>query len=411
MFKKNNSRSIIRSSCKPPNKWITYISSRKKNKKNIRQFSPKRISYCRSPLRKKKPEARQIAHAILDYFMSPIFDYKYNWNSNRSLLSSKAKMIYDIEHFYNILDEETFLEYTLNLLNKYDENNTLPFKEETKEELRLLLTSLDAYNCSNLPLAKSCDDTIYANHYISEQVKKYKLKKAKNPYFIITWGPPASGKGACRNQYLTDLKIKTVGALDILVDDIISMIKEYKIEVNQCIVSKEKKNCDMSKIYFQYREKGNKVRELVLNQALSKGYNIIWETTGKDVNRLQSLKKKLIQNGYRLIVLYPYVNLDKILIRNEERAKLIGRKPDPEMIKKVFTHAQVNLANILSLDQDIYKTIVYDNDLSSFCSNILLSETKETKGISIKCSKDWDLVIKPTDSPNLYEWMFKKCSP
>jgi hypothetical protein len=260
---------------------------------------------------------------------------------------------------------------------------------------------MNNHSCSTIPLPEKCDDEIFANMYIDEQVKKYKLSSATQPYFIIAWGPPASGKGACRDQYLADLRIKKYGAMDILVDDLIAMVKEYNTGMKEC-----GQGCDSTNIYFKYRTKGNKIRDYVLEEALDNKYNIIWETTGKDINRLNEMKPMILNKGYKIVVVYPYVNIDKILYRNEERAKLIGRKPQDALIKKIFTDAQTNLVNLIAPDPDYYKIILYDNDMSQFCSKILVDETK---GQPIICDKNWKLVVKETDSPNLYKWVMQKC--
>jgi hypothetical protein len=262
---------------------------------------------------------------------------------------------------------------------------------------------IDKCKCCSLPMNVDCDVKTFAKYYFHTQRKINELKSSKNPWFIVSWGPPASGKGACRREYLDSLKITSSGAIDILVDDMIGIITEYVNEMQWC--KNDGGQCDSSKIYFKYRNYGNEIRELVLQHSLENKYNIIWETTGKDTDRLDKMIPLLKKMGYRIGLVFPYVQIDTIIFRNDERAKRIGRRPDPDLIRDIYEKAQTNLLQQIFPSNQYDKIILYDNEKAKFCSRTLMKYTRKD---GIKCHRNWSLVIRKHDA--LYSWMLEKCN-
>jgi adenylate kinase family enzyme len=76
--------------------------------------------------------------------------------------------------------------------------------------------------------------------------KFFENKQPNYPYFIITYGPPGSGKSTVLKNLFNKLDIKQKNTINILVDEIVENIEEYKIESkkinNSKKITKENKN-------------------------------------------------------------------------------------------------------------------------------------------------------------------------
>lgn len=112
-------------------------------------------------------------------------------------------------------------------------------------------------------------------------------------------------------------------------------------------------------------------------------YNVVTETRRLTTDWIPDLR--IINSSYRFIVVYPLVELDKLIKRNEKRSASIGRYVDPHQIKEDFELAQSNLLSVL---KDIDELYIFNNNFDSNIDKI--TEPKEVIRIIKKRTSDKD---------------------
>lgn len=204
------------------------------------------------------------------------------------------------------------------------------------------------------------------------------------PKLIITYGPPASGKGYISQHELKKtlhIDPKSESTVEINIDNIVDQLPAYKSEMKDkgCIklydstqfsdeIDKYKMEA-CKKIYSKYRSQekvdGKTAEDLsyqLFLDAVDKNLNIIFETTGNDTTWLipNVLENKSVKaKNYDIIIVYPVVNTQTINERAFQRAKIEGRYPTPEEINKMVENAQKNLD---SLFKYVNRILIYDNN-------------------------------------------------
>ena len=191
--------------------------------------------------------------------------------------------------------------------------------------------------------------------------KKKSVDSNTTPVFIISYGPPASGKSSVLKvlERSVDKDINEKNTVEVNVDqvfqgyskdDIVGKnFKKYRklIEDNEIYKIGEKK-IYKQRLYTYYRWVADQISDGILNQALAGRHNVIWETTGQSVYWTQRELNRIRSYGYQTIVVYPLVKSQELLVRAKKRALEEQQEPaSDEVILSGVKEAQKNLISIL----------------------------------------------------------------
>lgn len=207
------------------------------------------------------------------------------------------------------------------------------------------------------------------------------------PYFIVAYGPPASGKSSIASflkRTFPEFRGLDETLVSVDVDDIFQggevgeQYKSYRQKISQMMVSPATQQIYLQRLYVYYRWIADQISDQILNLALLGRYNVRWETTGAsdwprhEIVRINNYK-------YRTIVVYPLVKTDTLIERAKQRADAVGQEAMPaEQIRKTVDLAQEKLIALLALSHVIIidnngepgkETIYFDSARpASFCS-------------------------------------------
>lgn len=198
------------------------------------------------------------------------------------------------------------------------------------------------------------------------------------PLFIISYGPPASGKSPTGNPF--QITMECIGhhmnkptnnqkdddyclennILPVNVDNIIKMFKE---RVKDFVVDCKTLESD----YVQMRSFADSFSDTLLNYGLNMRYNILWETTGSNYEWIMKEIFRIRNMGYRVVIYYPLVSLKNLIQRAESRQNATGQIGAPqERITQVQKLAAKNMERIIlnkiktgSGPDDVF---IYDNN-------------------------------------------------
>jgi predicted ABC-type ATPase len=202
-----------------------------------------------------------------------------------------------------------------------------------------------------------------------------KGKKPIKPRFYIKYGPPASGKSIIMDSVAKKDKINRADIISIDVDHIVKSNTAYQKDL--AIIEKSSKSPDEKTrlkqlLYFSWRETkvrdkgfnktlesvagGDYVSEVVLENALSKKFNIDWETTGGSVNWTVREIRRIKTLGYTTVLVYPLVPLEQLLKRVKKR-KSQTNAPD----KQIISNSYAALTNMKYIVNEVDYVYIYDN--------------------------------------------------
>jgi predicted ABC-type ATPase len=221
-------------------------------------------------------------------------------------------------------------------------------------------------------------------------LETFENKDPSPPKLFITYGPPGSGKSNILKKLLKDFSISDNELIEILVDDIIEKVPEYIENVQRIIKEKldeEEENIKISNNYFEFRKNyGDIISDGILYRALSKKYNIVWETTGFSIDYSLKTIYEARMNGYLIFLIYPFVDEEQLKIRIRKRASSSKnpRLPSNKIIEETVKKAQNNF-NIITKYVD--KAFIYDNTGKDL-NDIYLFITIENKYIGNCNGKD-----------------------
>ena len=183
-----------------------------------------------------------------------------------------------------------------------------------------------------------------------------KLRPAGAPYFIVAYGPPASGKSSIL-KYLAkqDGRTRAIteqNTVSVNVDDIFqggetgAAYSQYRQQVLEKSAPASRK-INAQRLYSSYRWIADQISDLILNRALNDRYNIIWETTGQSTWPSSEISR-VSQYRYNTVVVYPLVRTGDLISRAAQREKETGQEPAPEsVIRAAVGSAQANLVALL----------------------------------------------------------------
>lgn len=186
---------------------------------------------------------------------------------------------------------------------------------------------------------------------------KLPVMKGKIPYFIVAYGPPASGKNSVlmmlKKASPAEFKDFEETTINVNVDDVFQggevgkLYKQYREIIKSQVHSLKERELYTQRLYTYYRWSADQIADGILNQAFAGRYNVIWETTGgskwprHEIARANSY-------GYETVVIYPLVETKKLIDRALKRAQVQGQEAAPaEQIAKVVYLAQNNLIDLL----------------------------------------------------------------
>ena len=193
-----------------------------------------------------------------------------------------------------------------------------------------------------------------------EQLTK-KATSVDSPVVIIKYGPPESGKRACIYKFHEE-------AQKMGFDNKNHIIADINIETEFLDFYKEITKRPYS--YLKFKPAVSYIIENVLNHAIENKKNFEFGISGCFVDKtwIHELIKKMRYYNFKILVVYPLVPEDILLIRNEERSKKIGIKPDSEYIKSCIQNSALNIGKFYTL---VDKLIVYDNSKANPCETVL----------------------------------------
>jgi predicted ABC-type ATPase len=149
--------------------------------------------------------------------------------------------------------------------------------------------------------------------------QKVKHKIPVKPLFIIKYGPPASGKNTVMkllHNYFPSLNHDSTVDADL--DVIISEMPEFK---------QDKSN--RQEAYQRWKPLGMEIMDDLIRQATLIPCNVTFETTGKSIAWTVPLIKQMISIGYRIVLMYPLVQLTQLIARAKQREKATGQVAAP----------------------------------------------------------------------------------
>jgi hypothetical protein len=211
------------------------------------------------------------------------------------------------------------------------------------------------------------------------------------PYFFLGVGPPGAGKTSTRNEAVkmliphTNTRPLTVLGIDAIVmehpgykqeaHELAAVIRATNINAlskEERVAKMEEIGANTGRVYWKYREltKANDVVDAQLNEALTRGDHIFYETPlGKDstANRIRNfVLPKVIQKGYQVVVIQTQVDNDNLMVRNWNRAAGElegGRLPTPTFILQIANYmTEKQPVKAFMQSGLIDRTLVFDNN-------------------------------------------------
>lgn len=266
-----------------------------------------------------------------------------------------------------------------------------------------------------------------------------------NNYFVILYGPPASGKTIARKlackiikdnfseeQLSYDEIMKSF--IDTSVDDIIAKtiistklgdetynktVEEVMIENIDKIISRENKNIDYfrknindqsiqeliknnSSLYDQYRKYIDELSLVLGAFATYINRNVFFEISSPYIDYVIDLINTVYKWKYKIIFIYPYTdNFDELCKRSDLRGLQIGRFIDCDNInKKIHECYKKYMSDVFNYDNPNSMLNLYEN-IIILRYNTLLNE-EEYKSISNNTFEINDV------NPKIYDFIIKK---
>lgn len=134
------------------------------------------------------------------------------------------------------------------------------------------------------------------------------------------------------------------------------------IESNDSYINKKNKNNDadyLQNLYNSYRKEADNIADVILNKALLNNFNIVWETTGNTIAWTIKEIKRIQKKGYSVIIVYPIVDPDELVLRSIRRQKKTGQTPAPP--QRIINTAFSAIRNLKKLVNFVSQIYVFDN--------------------------------------------------
>jgi energy-coupling factor transporter ATP-binding protein EcfA2 len=179
---------------------------------------------------------------------------------------------------------------------------------------------------------------------IDHLLSSVQLPTEPQRYFVIAYGPPASGKSSI---------LEVLGRM--LPGEFPQLDVEHTVQVNvdrtfqegplAAVYAKARNYArgrspvHAQRLYRYYRWVADQVADLLLNEALLQRYNVLWESTGESVAWTQREIARIRLLGYKVLLVFPLVGEAEIMRRLHSRPDQEAT-PDAEMSVKITKAAQ-----------------------------------------------------------------------
>jgi energy-coupling factor transporter ATP-binding protein EcfA2 len=225
---------------------------------------------------------------------------------------------------------------------------------------------------------------------VDHLLSRVQLPTTAQRYFVIAYGPPASGKSSI---------LEVLGRL--LPGEFPQLDADHTVQVNvdrtfqegplAAVYAKARNYArgrsplHGQRLYRYYRWVADQVADLLLNEALLQRYNVLWESTGESVAWTQREIARIRLLGYQVLLVFPLVGKAEIMRRLHARLDQEGA-PDDEMDGKI-TKASKNLLTLMTQPAcphwvqerlkkpDVvcypHRVIIYDNEVAPGDQTIL----------------------------------------
>jgi hypothetical protein len=252
---------------------------------------------------------------------------------------------------------------------------------------------------STVPCLPSCiftdnkgrDEYTGFDHFLKGKTPK------EQKTIIITYGPPASGKGSLQKVF-EELEISNDNIVDVNVDMIFQYTskketpdtthekdKKDKKDEKDVLGDRYKKQLEAIKLRYQdetpeeikkytqrlysyYRWVADQISDMLLYKAMLSNLDIKWETAGgADQEYVKSFITDKIEKGYKVVIIYPVVSKGNLMQRIKERESQTGQEGATE--KKIIEMINNAKKGIIKLDRfnrekkrDQIDIIILNND-------------------------------------------------
>jgi predicted kinase len=178
------------------------------------------------------------------------------------------------------------------------------------------------------------------DEYLSESINDRGIFKA-----IFVVGLPGAGKSYTIKQLRGQVSPKVVNT-DIAAEFLSS---KWKKEIN-------------SETWNEFKDTALRITKNSLTQYLNGALPLFIDGTSNDASNILHRIGILESIGYDVGIVFVNTSLETALKRAEERAEKIGRRVDPEFIRKVHSRNEENV-NFLKKKVEFFKQINNDSDI------------------------------------------------
>jgi len=186
----------------------------------------------------------------------------------------------------------------------------------------------------------------------------FRGKEPHKPTFVLSYGPPGSGKTYVIERVLPELDPKkTVFAL---VDEWVWQFPAFQHELkeaNSTITDSAALEETRRNLYYKYRALADVVNDAVIYRALAERFDVVFETTGNRLTWSLPFLDKAQRQGYHTLALYPWAPASVLRTRVAERA---ARRKQwlTQFPAESIENAQNNL---IQLSRKADRILIYDN--------------------------------------------------
>lgn len=148
------------------------------------------------------------------------------------------------------------------------------------------------------------------------------IPEGEQPVALVMMGVTASGKSTARSKIALP-EFEKNGVVMVDPDAIKEALPEYRIGIE----NRAKNSAPM------VHEESSEIADQIQDQALSERKNVILDGTGKSLGNMQKKIKMLKEQGYKVSLLMPHVDVETALKRAYSRAENTGRAVPEEVVR------------------------------------------------------------------------------
>jgi predicted ABC-type ATPase len=205
--------------------------------------------------------------------------------------------------------------------------------------------------------------------------------RVQKPIFLVTYGPPGSGKGACLNAFLRKVRppsgVDEADYFELNIDNIVAALDGGG---GGGTIAIDAQNYDF------FRPMANRIVDDLREIGIKRGVHLILETTGDSVSAdwyRREVVDEAHKRNYFVVVVYPLSSVAELLRRVEVRVTsgATRRRPADEFVRTAATRAADNIATLIQI---VDKTIVFDNSPDGEACHVEIIECDRTA-----CTVNW----------------------